>query len=50
VKCVYDKDKKDKNLNFEESMTRFAKLQGRYKLAGAKPDTGNYKAINRRYL
>jgi hypothetical protein len=28
VKCVYDKDKKDKNLNFEESMTRFANYRG----------------------
>jgi hypothetical protein len=28
VKCVYEKDKKDKNLNFEESMTRFANYRG----------------------
>jgi hypothetical protein len=28
VKSVYDKDKKDKNLNFEESMTRFANYRG----------------------
>lgn len=28
VKCVYDKDKKDKNLNFEETMTRFANYRG----------------------
>ncbi|QEC77848.1 LptE family protein [Mucilaginibacter ginsenosidivorax] len=28
VKCVYEKDKKDKNLNFEESMTRFANYKG----------------------
>jgi hypothetical protein len=28
VKSVYEKDKKDKNLNFEESMTRFANYRG----------------------